>query len=392
MPAGERSRVRSARDIFGSTADQKIVIVGAGIAGLTAAARLQQLERKVEVHDSLPALPTAGNYVNLHEDNVKRLEKLGINRNDIIGNTSAIALEKRLIPASRRRVVAALSALLDPDFVTVTWGSELAGVDSERAALTFDDGSQVEFDLLIGADGRHGAARALVDPTRQPQHAGYVTASGFAPLARCLPLPEPPRSENQGNGLLSYYAELVESETMEWHIMASVPKAAIEGVVGTDTPGSHRKAGAYPRSTETWFREVLAPHIGPNMKHIVDATTAFDITSMAEMVNPTHVLHELRGKPVALIGEALALHQPVTGSGAGSAIYQGWNIAEAIGPPSRSRRSQWRKLDAVEHTILFIANDGADRGRRWIHDFGLDGNAWPEGTDPPEPPAPHLTH
>jgi 2-polyprenyl-6-methoxyphenol hydroxylase-like FAD-dependent oxidoreductase len=380
MPIRNRTGRHLFTSLFSSTVDQQIVIAGAGIAGLTAAVALQQLGRRPKVFDPFPSVPTTGNYVNLHRDTVDRLARLGIDKSRVLGNTNPIAMSRQLVPASRARLAQALYEQLQPG--TVNWGTSLTGVDEPSQQLVLDNGTTQRFDFLIGADGRNGMSRQLVDPDRQPTPAGHVVFSGVT--SRTLhELQEPWMQETQVPGLLCYYSELTDGSGIEWHILAGVPNESLVRTTGTNFPGAHRPSGTYPQVAEKWVREVLAPTLGPNVVDIVNATEEFGLTIAADIANPASVRYELAGRPVALIGDALGQHQIVTSSGAAAAIHQAISVAEAIGPPGRSTRKQLQLLDKTQTLTLWASNEKADAGRELNRDFALDGSTWPNGTTPP---------
>ncbi|MEZ5263627.1 MAG: NAD(P)-binding protein [Acidimicrobiales bacterium] len=60
-------------------------------------------------------------------------------------------------------------------------GAELVALDAAAPAAVLADGSRVDADLVVCADGVGSTARATFDPDAEPAYAGYVAWRGVVP-------------------------------------------------------------------------------------------------------------------------------------------------------------------------------------------------------------------
>jgi 2-polyprenyl-6-methoxyphenol hydroxylase-like FAD-dependent oxidoreductase len=85
------------------------------------------------------------------------------------------------ISVHRAELHALLVAQLDP--ATVHLGARCAGFEQEngRVRVQFDNGDEVETDVLIGADGVHSVVRAGLTGPARLRYRGYVNWRGVTP-------------------------------------------------------------------------------------------------------------------------------------------------------------------------------------------------------------------
>ncbi|GAA0918346.1 flavin-dependent oxidoreductase [Nonomuraea longicatena] len=166
----------------------RILIAGAGIGGLASAISLHAAGfTDVTVAEAAPAIRPLGVGVNLLPHAVRELTELGLAPKlaERARATTELAYHNRhgsLIWSEPRGLAAGyrwpqysvhrgeLQALLLQETlargVPVLTGRRL--VDFEAAQAAFADGSHLDFDLLIGADGIHSAVRARMYPGEGP--------------------------------------------------------------------------------------------------------------------------------------------------------------------------------------------------------------------------------
>jgi 2-polyprenyl-6-methoxyphenol hydroxylase-like FAD-dependent oxidoreductase len=175
-------------------AHARISIVGAGPGGLTCARILQRHGLDVTVYDRDPGADSRnqGGSLDLHEDDGQiALREAGLleeffalarpESQEMRQLDSSGRLLGRHVPAEgetaapeidRGQLTGLLLRSLTPG--TVRWGHALTAVGGPAEGprtLTFADGTSVETDLVIGADGAFSRVRAAVSPAT-PVHTG----------------------------------------------------------------------------------------------------------------------------------------------------------------------------------------------------------------------------
>ncbi|WP_035873252.1 FAD-dependent oxidoreductase [Cucumibacter marinus] len=163
----------------------KAAIAGAGIAGLAAANALAARGWTVDVYEKSPGLRSSGYAIDFFGPGYDAAEQMGlvpairqhalkiddvifVNEDDRPASTLNLkyamqAAGDRWISLLRGDLEKVLHAAL-PEGVTLHYGHKAEGAQSKdgKGVLQFSDGSQVEADLVIGADGVHSAVRRSV--------------------------------------------------------------------------------------------------------------------------------------------------------------------------------------------------------------------------------------
>jgi 2-polyprenyl-6-methoxyphenol hydroxylase-like FAD-dependent oxidoreductase len=168
-----------------------VLIIGAGIAGLTLAARLQHAGLKTEVAEQAGSLRVAGCGVMLHPNALLCLTHLGAelaDRGTFIseqlitdpdGSHAVVRWDEvwdgRLpLAIHRRRLAGVLLAQLTPG--TVRWGTRpgILWQDAKGVSVRLGEREIHRYSLVIGADGIHSTTRQLIVPGSQPQPLGQM--------------------------------------------------------------------------------------------------------------------------------------------------------------------------------------------------------------------------
>ena len=181
----------------------KVVIVGAGIGGLSAHLACARAGFDVEHYERQSHLGAAGAGIVVWPDGVKVLESLGLGeRLAIIGNRPDI-LELR-DPDDRLLSELPLREIWDrtgaPGYVVsrtdlqnilleavgawrVRTGARCVGLDQDEAGVMvhFEGGREAKGDIAVGADGIHSAVRNTVAPGSEPSYAGVASWVGIVP-------------------------------------------------------------------------------------------------------------------------------------------------------------------------------------------------------------------
>ncbi|SEH03807.1 2-polyprenyl-6-methoxyphenol hydroxylase [Nonomuraea solani] len=181
---------------------RRAVIVGAGIAGLAAALKLHQQGWEPVVIERAPARRSGGYVVVFHGRGYGAAERMGILPALRERHVGAVDMVYRKADGRRRFSVSgdAIGALLGERGLTlmrgdiegalyeavagkvpIRFGATLTAVtqDEEGVRAALDDGTVLEAELLVGADGLHSKVRELVfgPEERYRRDLGHVVAA-----------------------------------------------------------------------------------------------------------------------------------------------------------------------------------------------------------------------
>ena len=200
-----------------------VVIIGAGIGGLTAGIALSQAGYTVEIYDRVRELRPAGAGISLWSNGVKVLNRLGLgdrlaaiggqmdrmqyrtSTDDLLNDIDLFPLfeevGQRPYPVARTDLQ---NLLLDAFPGKVKLNARCIGVEETGDTITaiFEDGYRTSGDLVIAADGIRSTLRSYVlgenlpdpnlssghrsDNTVQPRYGGYVNWNGLVPASEDL--------------------------------------------------------------------------------------------------------------------------------------------------------------------------------------------------------------
>jgi salicylate hydroxylase len=195
----------------------RVVIIGGGIGGLIAARALCRRDIEVAIYEAAPELREIGAGVALGPNAMKVLRSLGLEddvravagRSDwavtrngktgrVISKTSreqqATTFGSAGATVHRADLLDVLSHSLPSDIVTLGARCVEVTPGEDGAVARFEDGSEVESDLIIGADGIHSVVRASLFGPDAPRFTGKICYRSVVPVAAVAG--EPPSSDN----------------------------------------------------------------------------------------------------------------------------------------------------------------------------------------------------
>lgn len=306
----------------------RILIVGAGIGGMTLAALLQRRGVKTTLVERAPNFDHAGYMLGLWPLGYRVLHGLGLyeqfeaeciegneyevrdDRGRLVKHWSLRPIAERFGPnlsCTRPQLVKLLhSGLGDADLRFDTALEELTQQGDEVEA-TFSDGTHETFDLLVGADGMHSRVRRLVFGEQPYFHAHWGGWVWWADLAS---VPAETFVEHWGAG----------------RFIGGYPTSAGAGIIACapegdnfDQPGSGRR------------RRVVERMAG--MGEMVDAWLEAMPGDDAEMfywrLSDVRSAEWTRGR-VVLLGDAAAGFLPTAGIGASMAMESAAVLADEL--------------------------------------------------------------
>jgi 2-polyprenyl-6-methoxyphenol hydroxylase-like FAD-dependent oxidoreductase len=179
--------------------EPKILIIGAGIGGLTAAIALRQAGFATDVFERAAELREVGAGIALSPNAMRALNYLGVmesvverstvldavtsytSRGTIIGSLSTKQTDLPSVSLHRAELQRVLASALPSDCVHP--GEELVSIENSDSEVTayFASGHSVSGDVLIGADGLRSRARAQLIGDGKPIYRGYQCWRGVCP-------------------------------------------------------------------------------------------------------------------------------------------------------------------------------------------------------------------
>ncbi|MEV4536537.1 FAD-dependent monooxygenase [Asanoa sp. NPDC049518] len=306
--------------------NERILIAGASIAGLTTAHWLARHGFRPTVVERAPAPRPGGNGVDVREQAVEVVDRMGILRQLRAAATDVRGM--KFVDAHDRTVArvdvtgASEIEVMRGDLVALVhqasegvehvFGDAVCGLaeDDDGVTVSFENGLDRRFDLVIGADGLHSAVRRLAFGPEASfvQHGGHYFA--FANADAKLGEDCWVTMFNQPGRMAGLYRSGNHAQAKAYFIFRSAPIAY-----------DHRDIGAHKRLVHETFahetgwrvRELLAAALD-------DPDFYFDALSQVRM-------DSWSAGRVTLVGDAAWCASPASGAGAELALLGAYRLA-----------------------------------------------------------------
>lgn len=336
----------------GSDSAPTAVIVGGGIAGLTAALALQRAGWIPEIHEARDAgaAITQGVFLTLAVNGQAALERVGaaeafrrlgfptgrIRFDSADGKPlGSVPIGPQREDGSGTRTVRradlhrALHDLVATRGIPVVHGRRFTGAEPEvdgRLRVQFDDGSTATADLLVGADGLHSAVRPWIDPHAPvPRHAGIGNAGGFARVpADALAADPGLAAALEGGG--DYRMLWGRKAFFGWTV---APDGEVWWFANPPSSGARSRQELAARSAAERRDEIAALFDGDRVPAARLVAHSTGDVLLEEGHDLPRLPHWWRGSAV-LIGDAAHAVSPSTGQGASLAIEDAVTLAACV--------------------------------------------------------------
>ena len=338
----------------------KIIVVGAGMGGLTTALAMDQAGYDVEIYDRVSALRPAGAGISLWSNGVKVLNRLGLGREiaSIGGPMEHMAyydgktgrpltgfslspLVERVgqspYPVARTDLQHMLLTALGPERVQLNKHCVAVEQTVDSATAIFADGHRATGDVVVGADGTHSVIRAhVLGQATERRYVGYVNWNGLVPVHASLAAP---------NSWDIYVADGQRASVM--------PVGDNRFYFFLDVP--------LPKGTENnpdRYRQELADHFAgwaPPVQALIQQLDPAK-TNRVEIHDIEPLTQLVKGR-IALIGDAAHSTAPDLGQGGCQAMEDAWCLANVlvttnIGVSDALERYQGNRLERVAQIVL----------------------------------------
>jgi 2-polyprenyl-6-methoxyphenol hydroxylase-like FAD-dependent oxidoreductase len=306
--------------------DNKVIIIGGGIGGLTATVALQQRDIPVVLHEKQPELRELGTGVGIQRVARQAIEMLGLDeamrsiegeRYEALrhvsykdGRTLAMIPWHRAVAAVHRGDLLEILKKALPDESIIHCGSECVGFEQDPAGVTarFTDGREDRGIALIGADGLHSVIRTQIVGDGKPRYWGWTVWRGMPEYTH--PSLAPDMAE-QVWGPATVFGMYPVRSRLFWYAGAMRPE-------GSGDPPSGRK-----RDLQSIFGDwpkAIPEVIDSTPEEIIDRQDVYDRDPLSRWSD----------RRVTLLGDAAHPTMPSLGQGAGMAIEDGAVVAREL--------------------------------------------------------------
>ncbi|EDX86381.1 hypothetical protein S7335_4085 [Synechococcus sp. PCC 7335] len=310
----------------------KVVVVGAGMGGLTSAIAMQRAGYEVEIYDRVKELRPAGAGISLWSNGVKVLNRLGLGpeisriggpmkqmayyakSGKLLTRFSLSPLIEEVgqppYPVSRTDLQMMLLKAVGEENVQLNKRCVAVEQTADGATAIFEDGHKAIADIVVGADGTHSIIRThVLGHPSERRYVGYVNWNGLVPASEDL-APLDSWDIYVGNGQRASVMP-VGSDRFYFFFDVPLPK------------GTEREPNRFKQELSKHFEGWAEPVQNLIQQLDPDKTNRVEIHD----IEPLEAL--VKGR-VALIGDAAHSTSPDLGQGGCQAMEDAWALANCL--------------------------------------------------------------
>ncbi|MEQ8662268.1 MAG: FAD-dependent monooxygenase, partial [Gammaproteobacteria bacterium] len=342
----------------------RVVIIGGSMAGLFAAIALRARGCEVAIYERAgEALANRGAGIATHDELYAAVRAAGIELRAEMGVEShgrvMFARDGSVLHTQDMHQIMTSWGLIYrflraqvPDTV-YHGGSALAALeqDGDGVSAVLEDGTRVEADWLLGADGARSTVRAIVAPRTVAEYVGYfgwrglidealVPADVLAQVAHRMAFGMAPGGHWLGYLVAGPGDTLAPGQRWyNWGWYRSADAAALADHL-TDADGNYHEGGIphhlIRAELVAAMREQARAHLAPQIQAIIAATAQPFLQGMVDFCSERLV----HGR-VVLLGDAAATARPHVGLGVSKAADDAATFAAALAADSAAALAAW---------------------------------------------------
>ncbi|BCL77781.1 putative salicylate hydroxylase [Ktedonobacteria bacterium brp13] len=322
-----------------------IAVIGGGIGGLTATLALQQAGLHAELYEQAPQFSEVGAGIGLGPNAVRILQRLGLGkqldaiRAPVTGfvfrhwndgkliNDQQQNAENEYIggwPVHRAELITILYEAIPHERLHTGKHCQSLTQDTEHVYITFEDGTQVTADAVVGADGIHSVVRNTYH-TDQPIFSNQIAYRGLVPMKRLTFLGDEAHKFTMWMGPQRHFLIYPVSRGTVMNVVAFVPP---EGNWRVESWAAHGEVKDLAKEFDTW---------DPHVQKIIQA---MDNTMRWALYDRDPLDFWTQGR-VTLLGDAAHAMLPHQGQGAGQSIEDALILAYSLREADTETVSAW---------------------------------------------------
>lgn len=321
-------------------------VIGAGIAGLAAAAALARQGWQVRVHEREPDIRAFGSGIYLWSNGLRVLDDLGVLERAIDGAHYGGAIETRnqhdqilaRIPTNGPGQAQVLTILREQLIDALVHAATDAGVDLQTGSTAlyvdpdgttfFSDGRSSQADLVVVADGVGSRLRDGLGVLKVRRSLGQRCARVLIPRAPDLVEPD-----HAGN-----YIEWMSGR----RFLLYTPSSETQAYIALVCPSQDLEALGDPLPRHPWLQ---AFPFAENILRAIDSTPRWDSFERIDLLTWS------AGK-VAVLGDAAHAQPPYLGQGGGCALMSAMGLAHQVTHGQGTLTEQLRRWERIERPLI----------------------------------------